>query len=857
MSSGDASASGLFLNCKSINRNLELLVDTGASGSLMSEKTYRSLEPRSRSTITKFPFKVYNASDEPMNIIGSSTVRLTIDGTEVNQEFMIADFDGDGILGLDSLRYHKCVLDTTTGSLKWTYGELPLDEEGVRRTPHVAHCKLTPDGQFIIPGNCEVILPGKLSRSMTRHRFGLVEPSVVFMETTPLIMAAGVVSPEGRTVPLRLLNPSSNSVVVDSSTVVGIYAHVDAIGLQAYLEAPDEPGAPDDVRGARDVHINVVTSAPPSKQTELPPELEDMYQRSSEHLSSNQLKELRSLLLTHVDAFKLEGGAMGNTDVAEHVIDTGDHAPIKQAPRRTPATLRPVVEQEVQQLLDNDIIEPSQSPWASPIVLVKKKSGEIRFCVDYRKLNFCTKKDGFPLVRIDDTLDALSDSIYYSTFDLDQAYFQVGIRGEDREKTAFVTHNGQWQFKVMGFGLCNAPSTFNRVMTRVLGKLQFSQCLIYLDDIIVHAKSFEEHLSRVDTVFELIKRSGLRLKPKKCTMFQKRVNFLGYVVSEDGVETDGEKIKRVSEWSTPRCVREVRSFVGLCNYYRRFVPDFGEICRPLHELTEKNVKFRWTADCQRAFDTLKHLLTSAPVLAYPKDEGQYILDTDASEFGTGAVLSQVQDGQERVIAYASSTLSKPERKYCVTRKEMLALVRFTKHFRPYLYGRHFLIRTDHNSLRWLFNFREPEGQVARWLDELSEYQFDVEHRPGRLHANADSLSRMECPQCHTQICPSVEPAVAPGQDDGDTPSAAGLSIQKVQVEIVTQTPNWFASETPTSLRERQLEDPDIQQIVQMLEADENPPKHPWKLISPLGETAKALIRPRLGWLPGAPCGMKS
>ena len=278
--------------------------------------------------------------------------------------------------------------------------------------------------------------------------------------------------------------------------------------------------------------------------------------------------------------------------------------------------------------------------------------------------------------------------------------------------------------------------------------LNYQICLVYLDDVIVFSRTVAEHFERLELLFGRLREANLKLKPSKCHLFRKAVTFLGHIVSETGLETDPEKISCVKEWPVPSTVTEVRSFVGLASYYRRFVKDFSELASPLHELTKKNAQFYWNEDCQKSFEELKLRLISSPILAMPRDEGKYFLDTDASGRAIGAVLSQEQDGQERVIAYASRMLSGPERNYCVTRQELLAIVYFVKQLRPYLLGHQFVIRTDHSALRWLRSTPEPIGQQARWLEVLEEFNYQVEHRPGRKHNNADALSRMPCRQCH-------------------------------------------------------------------------------------------------------------
>eukprot|EP00731_Ephydatia_muelleri_P016076 Em0009g500a len=537
-------------------------------------------------------------------------------------------------------------------------------------------------------------------------------------------------------------------------------------------------------------------------------------QQMTDSLAPDVREKVADLLWQFQDVIALDDSDLGRTRLTSHQINTGDTQPVRQQARRLPFHQQQEVRGLLDDMLSQGIIEPSCGPWASPIVLAKKKDGTTRFCVDFRRLNDCTRKDAQPLPRIDDTLDALGGAQYFSTLDLASGYWQVEVDSRDREKTAFVTPFGLFQFRVMPFGLCNAPATFQRLMERVLAGLHWMTCLVYLDDIIIFSRSVETHVKQLKEVLERLKIAGLKIRPKKCHLLQTSVQYLGHVISAEGIRTDPQKVACVSNWPVPRTSKELQSFLGLASYYRRFVKDFAHIASPLHALTEKGREWVWSKECNDAFFDLKKRLVSSPILTLPDFSLPFVLDTDASGDGLGAVLAQNVDGVERVVAYASRALSRTEKKYCATRREMLALVWAARHFRPYLYGRKFTLRTDHHCLQWLHNFKEPEGQVARWLEVLSEYDYTVIHRVGKQHTNADALSRGRCVQC------GLEKKEEEREEANSCDAVSHLML-----------PTW----TEEEIKSFQSADPDIHQMVYWLETDATPTGCPedasWRLAS--------------------------
>ena len=476
--------------------------------------------------------------------------------------------------------------------------------------------------------------------------------------------------------------------------------------------------------------------APPSSTRPTSPPCQPPLPESLSPLQQQQLNEL------FIDVFSQGDEDLGNTPLLKHEIET--HGPPLRQPyrRQNPAVRREEMTQ-VQQMLSSNVIRPSNSPWASPVVMVRKKDDSLRFCVDFRQLNAATVKDAHPLPRIDDLLDALHGAKWFSTLDLKSGYWQVPIAEQDKEKTAFRTSSGQlFEFNQVPFGLCNAPATFSRLMDRVLAGLHWETCLFYLDDIIVFSSTWEEHLARLREVFERLRQAKLKLGAAKCTFAAKEVSYLGHRVTEEGLLPDPSLLAAIRDIPPPTTATEVRSFLGLAGYYRRYVKGFAAIAAPLFALTRKEALFHWSEDCQAAFDQLKTRLTTSPITAFPDFSQAFRLYTDASTAGLGAILAQVREGKERIICCASRALNKAEKSYPATKLECLAIVWAVAKFRPYLMAMPFEVYTDHYALQWLKTMRTGSALLHRWSAALEEYDFTVRHRPGKVQTHVDGLSRL-------------------------------------------------------------------------------------------------------------------
>ncbi len=717
--------------------SVQAVIDTGAEVSILSEKVFQTIPRDRQPTLEKAPIGLVVA-DKAVKLpdSGVANVDVQFKNRQFDWQVYVAPIADDFLMGSDMLDEQDVIIHIQKGVLvdgEWVNSSQDEVSSTVRQ--------LSIDTEVVIPANHEVVFPVNVPPSATppSQRYAFFEPTN--KDERSLVIARSLVDTSYRTIPVRCMNLSEDLIRLKRGYLLGNLFNLTSEDVLT-KEFPEEQNA--HIRNIAEVEVNRNSDATGADSSTVPEHLREMYEEACTNVESPEIKKrLIEILIQYQDAFAKSKMDVGSFTGISHRIDTGCAAPIRQPLRRTPRGFEAEEEKNLKEQLQAGVIRASSSPWASAVVLVRKSDGTVRWCIDYRQLNDCTKKDAYPLPRIDMCLDSLGGVQYFSTLDLQSGYWQIPMEESDIPKTAFITKYGLYEYLKMPFGLCNAPSTFQRSMEMIFRGLQWKSLLIYLDDVIVLGRTQEENLDRLEDALDRILRAGLKLKPVKCKLMKTEVLYLGHIISKDGLKPNPKLVEAVLDFPVPRNQREVMQFHGLVNYYRKFIKNFSDIAFPLTQLIRKDVPFEWSRQAELSFECLKIALCRAPILSYPSPVGEYILDTDASDTAVGAVLSQMQDGEERPLAFGSKKLNKQQQRYCVTRKELLAVVVFLAEFRHWLLGPKFKIRTDHSSLRWLMNFKEPQGQLARWLEYIQQYNFEVIHRPGRKHQNADALSRAD------------------------------------------------------------------------------------------------------------------
>lgn len=731
----------------------EAMIDTGAEVSVMTSEAWRRLSETEDLPLRPPEVTLTAANELQLQNLGTVTARVTLAGHTTVCDFAIVDqLPNSVIVGGDILLATKATISYDTQEIQ------------------TGACTTTPfrfEGKTIKKG-CSLTLLESVripARTIVNVRVGTVgmrygkrtpnEAEVLIEEDQDTCCRLGVAvarvvatlrrekTPErdGGALEVRIANLRSATVDLAKGAVIAKAEPLKGARIALIHQGEMASGDELDATTWDDGRCTTLTDE----------DLDEMVGRSDPTLTLQQCGMLRSLLAKNADLFtaQLSGDTpAGLAKHAPHRIDTGTHVPIKRAPYRVSPTEQKIIETEVEKMLQAGIISPSTSPWAAPVLLVEKADGSVRFCVDYRQLNRITHKDAYPLPRIDDMLDHIGKSTFRSTMDLVSGYWQIPVAVEDREKTAFATRQGTYEFNVMPFGLTNAPATFQRSMDIILAGLNWTNTLVYIDDVVVFSPTFEEHMRDLQVVFNRIRQAMMFLKPRKCYFCRTELHFLGHILTKEGVHTDPQKVASVQNSPRPTSTTELRAFLGMTGYYRRFIKDYAHIAAPLTSRTSPYVRFNWDEECEHAWQELKERLVSAPVLRFPDFERPFLLHTDASDIAIGGVLAQLDDdGAEYVVAYGSRKLNPAEKRYPVHERECLSVIHWIKAYRPYLFGHPFTVFTDCGALQWLRTIKDPTGRLARWTMALERFDYELKHRPGQQNANADALSRP--PLCET------------------------------------------------------------------------------------------------------------
>ena len=834
-------------------RPISAIIDTGAEVTVLSHKVFEQIPSTDKPEIRKTGRSLVVAEDgKQMDSPGVAEICFQIHDSMYKWPMYIAPIGDEMLLGADFLHHYGANVDFRHGmNLEGHWIDCRIE----RHAGEVNRVLMSES--VTIPSGHEMVILASSTGPM--QGVGIFEPSATPDES--VLCARVLVAAENPYILLRCLNQTSEPICLRQGAELGTIEEVDdilftleepgnprpcshssvpevleeALAVNAvYLESTEPLVLPPEEEANLNDSITVQSDQEESQETEevvsLPEHLVELYTKSSCKIDDQVARRnLADLLCKHREVFAKTKTELGVCKVVKHKINTSFAAPVRQPMRPVPKGFEKEELSHLQEQIQAGVVVPSKSPWASPVVLVRKKDGSVRWCVDFRRVNELSVKDAYPLPRIDMCLDCLAEAKLFSTLDLQSGYWQLKMDEHDQEKTSFITKYGLYEYTVMPFGLASTPSTFQRAMELIFRGVQWQTLVIYLDDLIIFSPlDYTEHFQRLDEVLTRLHEAGLKLKPSKCELLQPEVLFLGHIVGQNGVQTNPELITKVRDWKEPTNVRQVQQFLGLCNYYRRFIHKFSDIVQPIVQLTRKDVPFNWTAICQRSFEALKTALCSAPMLSLPKPQGQYILDTDASAFAIGAVLSQIQDGEEKVLEYASRTLTPQQQRYCTTRRELLAVVTFLKQFRHYILSQSLIVRTDHSSLRWLCNFKDPQGQLACWLEVIQEYQITIEHRPGKKHGNADAMSRLsspcaaELPCGNCQYCRKCTEEWAHFDNEEDV-APLSLSISKCRAvttragrgtlhSSVSAGPtqgNWLSNHSIRELEQLQREDPDL------------------------------------------------
>ena len=712
--------------------NMSALVDTGAMISCMSPHVYNQIcqdvvLEKSQHT------RVQGVGGNSIFVQGKCSVKLVIGGQNFVHTFHVLEkISHSLILGEDFLKQNNANIDFSQHVLSFPTVSVNFVKQGKDKVKSVlARSNETVD----IPPHSECLVQIQINNHKNNQGSGMLEPIASLLNRCSIVGARCITSLANDMKFYRIFNPTNLPIAVKKHQPLARFIPVDDINILSTHLQDNSVTQP---------QVNSIQQQVDDNYIKIARDLGITLQNTD--LSKDQKQQLMSLIGANRDCFATSMSELSTTDVYHHEIDTGTAKPIRKTFYRATPTVQKEIDHHIDNLLETGKIEPSLSEWAAPIVMVKKKSGEYRMAVDYRGINEVTEPIHFPLPRFESITDTISaaNARIFSTLDLMSGYFQIPVHPHSRHKTAFVSASGQYQFKVMPFGLRNAPHAFQIVMSQALRKLNWESVIIYIDDTPVFSETFSQHLDHLSQVLQCLRENRLKLKPSKCNFAAQEVEYLGHLISKDGLKPNPSKIEVVKNYPQPKKVKNIRAFLGLCNYYRKFIKNYSLLAAPLTNLTKKDAQFQWTPQCDTSFNALKTALTTAPILRLPDFNKQFILYTDASDQAISYILGQKDDsGKECVIEYGARAIRPFERAWHTTDKEGLALVTGILHYHTYLADREFIVYTDHRALETILKNTNLKGRLSRWSLLLQQYRMKIVHKPGKHNTNADGLSRCE------------------------------------------------------------------------------------------------------------------
>ncbi|XP_043473885.1 uncharacterized protein LOC122506001 [Leptopilina heterotoma] len=696
-----------------------LLIDTGADVNIIKENI---LLPELNIIQEE---AIHIAGIVPIKILTLGTVQIEINTKPITFQVVSTDFpiESDGILGREYLREEKVEISFWHNTIVTHSNPIkPIffaDKESTEARDALTENKANKRRNITIKARTRQVIPIDVLDTELKEGY------------LPLIKTAeGLLVGEG--------------VVTNHDGVCHIYA-INMTSEDAEIEIPPQELIPFEF-----YKLPGEDSDGYSTEEEYTPPIDRVsaileYLRL-DHLNKDEEEHVTQIIKEFPDSFHLPGEQLTPTNMVQHKIITKDEIPIHVKQYRFSPTQKEEIDKVIDRMKSEGAIDSSCSPYNSPLLIIPKKidgSGKKkwRIVIDFRALNEKTIGDCYPLPNITAILDTIGGAQYFSVFDLASGFHQIELDPNDRSKTAFSTTHGHYEYIRMPMGLKNSPSTFQRLMDQVLTGLQGVELFVYLDDIVVYANDLEEHGKKVRRLLQRLKGANLSLQPEKCEFLFKEVAYLGHIISSEGVKPNPKTVEAVKNFPTPKTPRNIKQFLGLAGYYRRFIKDFSAKAKPLSNLLKKDVKFEWKQEQEASFKELREALCTNPILQYPDYEKPFTLTTDASDFAIGAVLSQEKDGFDLPIAYLSRVLNAPELNYSTTEKECLAVLYAVHHFRPYIYGKKFTLVSDHEPLRWIATIKDPGQRLIRWRLKLRDYEYEFQHKSGKLNTNADALSR--------------------------------------------------------------------------------------------------------------------